>query len=79
MLTRENGDFWSLVHRPYLQKDLNRNQVKQIIQLGMRESRTQNLKTIGRHLGIAPGDWRKFYLFIRRTIFQSDDFSDFDQ
>jgi hypothetical protein len=79
MLTREKGDFWSLVHRPYLRKDLNRNQVKQIIQLGMRESRTQNLKTIARHLGIATDEWRKFYLFIRRTIFEGEVFSNFDQ
>jgi hypothetical protein len=55
------------------------NQLQPIIKRGMRETRARNQKTIGRHLGIAPGEWRKFYLFIRRTIYQGDDLSDFDQ
>jgi len=69
-LINRQADFWEIVYQPYQQKDLNREQVKKIIEMGVNEYGKNDLRDVSRKLGISTEEWRKFYLFINRTIYK---------
>jgi transcriptional regulator with GAF, ATPase, and Fis domain len=63
LLARE-GSFWSLVQEPYLNRDLNREEVRQVVSQGL--WRTHNsYKKLLELFGVDPGDYLKFMDFLR--------------
>ncbi len=62
------SDFWRTVYTPFRQSDLSRKDVKSMIEEGLREH--GDLRTLAKFLGIHDADYRKFYLFLHRTIYR---------
>jgi two-component system NtrC family response regulator len=56
--------FWELVHRPFMDRDLNRATVRELISLGL-ASTQGSYKHLVELFGIAPGDYLKFMDFLR--------------
>jgi len=54
--------FWEVIHAPFLNHDLNRCQVKAIIQRGLKE--TGNYKGLMKFFNVSPNDHRKFLNFL---------------
>src|SRR5262249_43553685 len=59
-----DGTFWTLVHRPYLERELNRQQVRDIIVRGLAASGGQ-YKRLLEKFGVGPDDYLKFMDFLR--------------
>ncbi len=62
-LTGEGESFWELVHQPYLDRELNRSQVRKLIRLGMQ--RAKNYKSLALEFNIPPDQYQKFMDFLR--------------
>ena len=61
---KERGrDFWEAVHRAYLNRELNKYQLKEIIQFGLKES-GGNLKALLPIFKIKEKDYKKFLNFL---------------
>jgi two-component system response regulator HupR/HoxA len=58
------GTFWELVHEPFLERDLNRDQVREIVAGGLSRS-GGNYKRLLALFGIAQEDYLKFMDFLR--------------
>jgi len=58
------GTFWELVHEPFLERDLNRSQVRDLIAGGLSRS-GGSYKRLLALFGIAPEDYLKFMDFLR--------------
>jgi len=59
----EGASFWEVIHQPYLQRDLNRMQVKRILRLGLAKSQTY--KQLLGDFNIPDRQYRKFMDFLR--------------
>jgi two-component system response regulator HydG len=59
-----DGTFWQLVQEPYLERELNRQQVRDIIARGLGHSGGQYKRLLGA-FGISPADYLKFMDFLR--------------
>lgn len=69
-ITEEEKNFWEVVHRPYLRGDLNRSQVRELCERGFEAVGARDLKLVSKLFRIPQKQWRRFYLFVRRTIFK---------
>ena len=69
-LIEESDDFWERIHRPYLRGDLSRYQIQDLIELALMDHYT--LQEVSRAFHIHQNQWRKFYLFLYRTIFRGN-------
>jgi DNA-binding NtrC family response regulator len=58
------GTFWELVHEPFLERDLNRRQVRDVIAGGLARS-GGSYKRLLTLFGLAPEDYLKFMDFLR--------------
>jgi transcriptional regulator with GAF, ATPase, and Fis domain len=58
------GTFWELVHEPFLERDLNRHQVRDVIAAGLSRS-GGSYKRLLAYFGIAQEDYLKFMDFLR--------------
>jgi transcriptional regulator with GAF, ATPase, and Fis domain len=58
------GTFWDLVHHPYLERDLNRAQVRGIMAQGLRHS-GGSYKRLLESFGVAQEDYLRFMDFLR--------------
>lgn len=67
-IEQEQGDFWRSVYTPFRQSDLSRGEVKSIIEDGLQEH--GDLRALAKKFNIRDSDYRKFYLFLHRTIFR---------
>jgi hypothetical protein len=56
--------FWDAVHRPFMDRDLNRGEVKEVIVHGLDVARG-SYKRLTSILGIAEEDYLKFMDFLR--------------
>ncbi|MET0553744.1 MAG: sigma 54-interacting transcriptional regulator [Vicinamibacteria bacterium] len=63
-LTRGEGDFWSLVHHPYLERDLSRAEVRALVERGLSASQGSYKKLI-RLWSMEEGDYLRFMDFLR--------------
>ena len=60
-----NGDdFWQAVHRPFMNRDLNRSQVKALIRRGLAGA-GGSYSTLLHVLNLPPEDYQKFMDFLR--------------
>jgi transcriptional regulator with PAS, ATPase and Fis domain len=63
MITGEHS-FWDIVHRPYMDREINRQQVREIVALGLDHARGSYRRMLG-FFGIAQSDYLKFMDFLR--------------
>jgi DNA-binding NtrC family response regulator len=70
-LMERQGTFWDLVHEPYLARDLRRNDVREVIRLGLAQTRGSYKKLLGL-LGVAAEDYLKFMDFLRHHDLKPD-------
>ena len=63
LLARE-GSFWSLVHEPYLNRDLNREEVRQVVFQGLWRTRNSYKKLL-ELFGVDSADYLNFMDFLR--------------
>jgi hypothetical protein len=67
LLTRmsvEHGSFWTVVYRPYMDRELSRSEVRDTITAGLTRTRGSYKKLLGL-FNIEPGDYLKFMDFLR--------------
>ena len=63
-MIEEQESFWEVVHRPFLDRELNRAQVRTIMQVGLRQSGGSYKRLLPLY-GIADHDYLKFMDFLR--------------
>jgi hypothetical protein len=63
-LTREGGNFWELVYEGFMDRNLNREQVKSLIKKGLGES-SGNYRRLLEAFRLPPGDYQRFMDFLR--------------
>ena len=63
-LINGQGTFWELVHDPYLDRELNRQEVRELVTRGLVHS-GGSYKRLLAHFGIRPQDYLRFMDFLR--------------
>jgi DNA-binding NtrC family response regulator len=63
-LKRNGGDFWQLIYEPFMERDLNREQVKSIIKTGLAES-AGNYRRLLEAFRLPSTDYQRFMDFLR--------------
>lgn len=63
-MTAGAGTFWELVHEPFMDRELNRGEVRAVIEEGLRRSNWSYKRAL-QVLGIRPDDYLKFMDFLR--------------
>jgi hypothetical protein len=63
-ITREGGNFWELVYEPFMDRDLNREQVKSFIKKGLGES-AGNYRRLLEAIRLPASDYQRFMDFLR--------------
>ncbi len=63
-MTRGGEDFWVVVHAPFLDRELSRSEVRQIVARGLRQT-NGSYKRLVRLLGLRQDDYLKFMDFLR--------------
>jgi DNA-binding NtrC family response regulator len=57
--------FWSLVYEPFMARDLTRNDVREVVRLGLKHT-LGNYKLLVRSFNMAPDDYKRFLNFLRK-------------
>jgi DNA-binding NtrC family response regulator len=57
--------FWSVVYEPFMARDLTRNDVREIVRLGLRHT-LGNYKLLVTSFNMASGDYKRFLNFLRK-------------
>jgi hypothetical protein len=70
-LTEGKEDFWNAVHAPYKSRDISREKVLALMDIGLRATRGsyKNLATL---LNVQDREYRRFMDFLRRNDCQPD-------
>jgi transcriptional regulator with GAF, ATPase, and Fis domain len=63
-MTRGEGNFWELVYRPYLERELSRSQVRAVLARGLAAT-LGSYKRLLQLFGIAPEEYPRFMDFLR--------------
>ena len=63
-LSQGRQNFWTLVHEPFLNRDLNRREVRSIVRRGLAMSNNSYREVLG-HLGVDDSDYQRFMDFLR--------------
>jgi hypothetical protein len=64
-MLRNNGSFWSVVHEPFMARDITREDLRQLVLRGL--ERTQgNYKSLVRLFNMPPQDYKRFLNFLRK-------------
>jgi transcriptional regulator with PAS, ATPase and Fis domain len=63
-LAEGQGSFWDLVHRPYMEREINRQQVREVVALGLDAARGSYRRLLDL-FGVAADDYLKFMDFLR--------------
>ena len=65
-MTKKHGDFWEVVHNPYMSRNLSRDQVRAVIDLALKETRG-NYKGVARIFNLeGEGEYKKLLNFLRK-------------
>lgn len=59
-----NADFWDAIYKPFMERDLNRAQLRSLIQAGLRSAGGSYRRLIGT-LHLPPDDYQRFMSFLR--------------
>lgn len=60
----DRGSFWEVVHKPFMAHDLTRADLRQVLEIGLRETQGSYRILIERY-NIAPADYKRFMSFLR--------------
>jgi hypothetical protein len=63
-IVRGGEDFWTVIGQPFMERDLNRSQVKAIIRQGLGET-TGNYRRILSLFNLPSSDYQRFMDFLR--------------
>lgn len=63
-MSRGQGSFWSVVRDPYLDREMNRDEVRQIVERGLSEAGGSYKRAL-RTFGLPEGEYLKFMDFLR--------------
>jgi DNA-binding NtrC family response regulator len=63
-LMKDRVSFWSEVHEPFMNHDITREDVRQLVREGLAHTRG-NYKMLVRTFNMAPGDYKRFLSFLR--------------
>jgi len=64
-IVREGESFWSVVYEPFMMRDLTREHVRQVVKLGLQQTRG-SYKALVQLLNMAPSDYKRFLNFLRK-------------
>jgi DNA-binding NtrC family response regulator len=64
-LTEERESFWSAVYPLYMQREITRGNVRDIVRKGLEEARG-NYKIVARLFNLEPTDYKRFLNFLRK-------------
>jgi transcriptional regulator with GAF, ATPase, and Fis domain len=71
-LVGREGTFWTLVHEPYLDRELKRTEVREVIKQGLGRTRGSYKKLL-ELFGVAPEDYLKLMDFLRHHKLKPED------
>jgi transcriptional regulator with PAS, ATPase and Fis domain len=61
----EGGSFWSVVHRPYLDREISRHEALELVRQGLTAARGY-YKQLARDWNVEPGHYKNFNMFLRK-------------
>jgi transcriptional regulator with PAS, ATPase and Fis domain len=64
-LRDERESFWTAVYPLYMQREITRDQVRDVVRRGLEEARG-NYRIVARLFNLAPGDYKRFLNFLRK-------------
>jgi hypothetical protein len=64
-MLKGEGSFWTIVHASYMARDISRTDVREIVQLGLKEARG-SYKVVARLFTLEPQDYKRFLSFLRK-------------
>lgn len=64
-LTQDRESFWSAVYPLYMQREITRSNVRDVVRKGLEEARG-NYKIVARLFNLEPGDYKRFLNFLRK-------------
>jgi DNA-binding NtrC family response regulator len=59
------ASFWSVVHQPFIEREITKRDVREVVRLGLEEARG-NYRIVTRLFNVAPGDYRRLLNFLRK-------------
>jgi DNA-binding NtrC family response regulator len=64
-LLEDGESFWSAVHAPFMARDLSRDQLRGIVQAGLRQT-AGNYRMLVEHFNMPASDYKRFLSFLRK-------------
>jgi len=64
-ILNDGASFWSEVYEPFMARDLTRNDVRELVRLGLEHTRG-NYKMLVAYFNMPPEDYKKFLNFLRK-------------
>ena len=64
-LVEDHQPFWTLIHPLFLKRDMTRDDLRELIRLGLRDARG-NYRVLTRVFNMPPTDYKKFLNFLRK-------------
>jgi len=64
-LREERESFWTTVYPLYMQREITRDNVRDVVRRGLEEARG-NYRLVARLFNLAPGDYKRFLNFLRK-------------
>jgi DNA-binding NtrC family response regulator len=64
-LVEERESFWTVVYPLYMQREITRSNVRDVVRKGLEEARG-NYKIVARLFNLQPGDYKRFLNFLRK-------------
>jgi hypothetical protein len=61
----DGASFWSEVYEPFMARDLTRNDVRELVRVGLEHTRG-NYKMLVAYFNMPPEDYKKFLNFLRK-------------
>lgn len=74
-LQSQSGDFWKLVHEPFLDRDLSRREVRRLVSRGLRETHGSYRKLL-QVWRVSAAHYQKFMDFLRHHRLKPEGFGD---
>jgi len=65
MVVEEGQSFWTAVYPLYMRRDITREQIRDLVRRGLRETRG-NYKIVARLFNMEPTDYKRFLNFLRK-------------
>lgn len=63
-MAHTDDSFWTVVHAPFMKRELTRRTVRNLVRLGLEQTRG-NYRIVTRMFNMPPEDYKKFLHFLR--------------